>query len=261
MQSVMPAGARRSLPTGAPSARVRSAGLSGIVQSAGAIIGVMSSRHPNRVTAISLPQEDGADAARQSARQAEVAEALSRVLPASALLVRREDTAPYECDGLTAFKAVPMAVVLPENEAQLVAVLKVCHALGCRWSPAAPGRDCRAARCRTGSGSRLSLAKFNRILKVDPLVLHGRRAMRRAQSGDQRGGSSLRPVLRARPEQPDRLHDRRQRRGELRRRALPEIRPDAAQRAARPRASPPRASRSSSAPRRSMRRDSICWRW
>jgi glycolate oxidase len=116
-----------------------------------------------------LPQEDGADAARQSARQAEVAEALSRVLPASALLVRREDTAPYECDGLTAFKAVPMAVVLPENETQLVAVLKVCHALGVPVIARGAGTGLSGGALPHRLGVTLSLAKFNRILKVDPL--------------------------------------------------------------------------------------------
>jgi len=121
------------------------------------------------VTAISLAQEDGAEAARQSARQAEVAEALSRVLPASALLVRREDTAPYECDGLTAFKAVPMAVVLPENETQLVAVLKVCHELGVPVIARGAGTGLSGGALPHRLGVTLSLAKFNRILKVDPL--------------------------------------------------------------------------------------------
>ncbi len=60
---------------------------------------------------------------------------------------------------------------------------------------------------------------------------HRARAARCAQPGDLRSGRSLRPVLRARPFQPDRLFHRRQRRGELRRRALPEVRPDRAQHA------------------------------
>jgi glycolate oxidase len=117
---------------------------------------------------MSLLQEDAAEAARQSARQAEVAEALSRILPASALLVRREDTAPYECDGLTAFKAVPMAVVLPENEAQLVAVLKVCHRLGVPVIARGAGTGLSGGALPHRLGVTLSLAKFNQILKVDP---------------------------------------------------------------------------------------------
>ncbi len=118
---------------------------------------------------MSLPQEDLAEAARQSARQAEVAVALSRVLPASALLVRREDTSPYECDGLTAFKAVPMAVVLPEDEMQLVAVLKVCPELGVPVIARGAGTGLSGGALPLRLGVTLSLAKFNRILKVDPL--------------------------------------------------------------------------------------------
>ena len=64
-----------------------------------------------------------------------------------------------------------------------------------------------------------------------PAGAHGAGAMRRAQPGHQRGGGRARPVLRARPVEPDRLHHRWQRGRKLRRRALPEIRSDAAQRA------------------------------
>jgi glycolate oxidase len=59
-----------------------------------------------------------------------VVAALRGVLPAHALLHHREDTTPYECDGLTAYRESPLAVALPETEAQVAAVLKACHALG-----------------------------------------------------------------------------------------------------------------------------------
>ena len=118
---------------------------------------------------MSVPAEDSAEAARHSARQAEVAEALSRVLGPSALLVRREDTAPYECDGLTAFKALPMAVVLPENEGQLAAVLKVCHRLKVPVVARGAGTGLSGGALPHRLGVTLSLAKFNKILKVDPL--------------------------------------------------------------------------------------------
>ena len=39
-------------------------------------------------------------------------------------------TRPYECDGLTAYRQRPMAVALPETEAQVQGVLRACHALG-----------------------------------------------------------------------------------------------------------------------------------
>jgi glycolate oxidase len=118
---------------------------------------------------MSVPAENSAEAARRSGRQAEVAEALSRVLGPSALLVRREDTAPYECDGLTAFKALPMAVVLPENEGQLAAALKVCHRLKVPVVARGAGTGLSGGALPHRLGVTLSLAKFNKILKVDPL--------------------------------------------------------------------------------------------
>ncbi|MFN3571516.1 MAG: FAD-binding oxidoreductase, partial [Polaromonas sp.] len=48
-------------------------------------------------------------------RQAEVVKALQAVLPAHALLWNNEDTTPYECDGLTAYRQRPLVVALPES--------------------------------------------------------------------------------------------------------------------------------------------------
>jgi glycolate oxidase len=124
---------------------------------------------PDRMSAITLPSEDSEEGARAVARQAEIAEALSRVLPAAAVLVRREDTAPYECDGLTAFKASPMAVVLPDNEEQLAATLKVCHGLGVPVVARGAGTGLSGGALPHRWGVTLSLAKFNKILKLDPL--------------------------------------------------------------------------------------------
>ena len=65
-----------------------------------------------------------ADARPRTARRAEVVAALAAVLPAHALLWQREDTVPYECDGLTAYREQPLVVALPETEAQVAAVLR-----------------------------------------------------------------------------------------------------------------------------------------
>ena len=63
------------------------------------------------------------------ARQREVVDALRRVLPTHCVLFDEEDTRPYECDGLAAYRQLPMVVVLPETEAQVVAIMQTCHAL------------------------------------------------------------------------------------------------------------------------------------
>ncbi|MEY8877386.1 MAG: FAD-binding protein, partial [Leptothrix sp. (in: b-proteobacteria)] len=69
------------------------------------------------------------DRPQRAARQAEVIAALATVLPAHALLWQREDTVPYECDGLTAYREQPLAVALPESEGQVAAVLQACQRL------------------------------------------------------------------------------------------------------------------------------------
>jgi glycolate oxidase len=78
-----------------------------------------------------VPLTDSAptDAAARARRQAEVCAAIAALLPAHALLWHNEDTAPYECDGLTAYRERPLAVALPETEAQVAALLRECHRL------------------------------------------------------------------------------------------------------------------------------------
>jgi len=55
---------------------------------------------------------------------------LASVLPVSALLTTAEETKPYECDGLTMYRELPAAVAIPDDEAQLIEVLRRCHAAG-----------------------------------------------------------------------------------------------------------------------------------
>ena len=103
------------------------------------------------------------------ARRAEVVRALSRVLPAHALLARSEDTIPYECDGLTAYRNRALAVALPETEQQVAAVLKACHALGVPVVARGAGTGLSGGAMPHSEGVTLSLAKFNRIVRIDPL--------------------------------------------------------------------------------------------
>jgi glycolate oxidase len=103
-------------------------------------------------------------------RQAEVVRALTAVLPAHALLWQSEDTTPYECDGLTAYRQRPLAVALPETEAQVQAVLRVCHAMLVPVVARGAGTGLSGGAMPHALGVTLSLAKFNRILAIDPLA-------------------------------------------------------------------------------------------
>ena len=101
--------------------------------------------------------------------QARVVAALSVDLPAHALLYQTEDTVPYECDGLTAYRQRPLLVALPETEAQVQAVLRSCHALGVPVVARGAGTGLSGGAMPNPGGVTLSLAKFNKIVAMDPV--------------------------------------------------------------------------------------------
>ena len=103
----------------------------------------------------------------RAARQAEVVAALQQVVPQHALLWTPEDTTPYECDGLTAYRERPLVVVLPETYAQVQGVLKACHALSVPVVARGAGTGLSGGAMPHKLGVTLSLAKFNKILKMD----------------------------------------------------------------------------------------------
>ena len=59
-------------------------------------------------------------------RQRAVVAALKALLPEHCVLWREEDTRPYECDGLTMYRQLPMIVALPETEDQVAHIARVC---------------------------------------------------------------------------------------------------------------------------------------
>lgn len=108
------------------------------------------------------------DALTRSERQSQVVRALTAVLPAHALLWHNEDTTPYECDGLTAYRERPLVVALPESYDEVQAVLKTCNALDVPVVARGAGTGLSGGAMPHKLGVTLSLAKFNKILKIDP---------------------------------------------------------------------------------------------
>jgi glycolate oxidase len=100
-------------------------------------------------------------------RQAEVARALRAFLPARAVLWEEEDTRPYECDGLTAYRQLPMVVALPETEEQVRRILETCSAMKIPVVPRGAGTGLSGGALPPGDGVLLSMAKFMRVLRVD----------------------------------------------------------------------------------------------
>jgi glycolate oxidase len=99
-----------------------------------------------------------------------VAHALRAFLPARAVLWQEEDTRPYECDGLTAYRNLPMVVALPETPEQVQRILRTCHALGVPVVPRGAGTGLSGGALPPGDGVLLSMAKFMRVLRLDPVA-------------------------------------------------------------------------------------------
>jgi len=107
-----------------------------------------------------------------------VVERLARLLPAESVLVDREELKPYECDGLSAYRETPLIAVIPADEAGVAAVLAVARDARMPVVARGSGTGLSGGALPLADGILLSLAKFNRIVEVDPL---GRKA--RVQPG------------------------------------------------------------------------------
>ena len=101
------------------------------------------------------------------ARQREVVAALRATLPAHCVLFNEDDTRPYECDGLAAFRQLPMVVVLPENEAQVISVLNACRLLQVRIVPRGAGTGLSGGAMPIADGVVLSTARLSKIVAID----------------------------------------------------------------------------------------------
>jgi len=102
--------------------------------------------------------------------QKKISVKLKEFLPERCVLWQEEDTRPYECDGLTAYRRLPMVVALPETEEQVQRVLKTCFSMDVPVVPRGAGTGLSGGALPPGDGVLLSLAKFMRVLRVDPLA-------------------------------------------------------------------------------------------
>ena len=95
---------------------------------------------------------------------------LASVLAPSSLLTSAEETRPYECDGLTMYRELPAAVALPDNEAQLVEVLRRCHDAQVPVVARGAGTSLSGGALPDKRGVVVAMAKFRNIVSVDPVT-------------------------------------------------------------------------------------------
>ncbi len=104
----------------------------------------------------------------QSALKEKVIAGLARMLPENALLHVDEDLRPYECDGLSAYRQLPLCVALPDTVEQVQAIVRFCAQLGVPIVPRGAGTGLSGGALPNAEGVLLSLAKLNKIIGIDP---------------------------------------------------------------------------------------------
>ncbi len=100
--------------------------------------------------------------------QTALLEALRLLLPRGALLCDEEDLHPYECDGLSVYRALPLAVCLPETVEQVQQILQLCYARRVPVVARGAGTGLSGGALPSPGCVVLSLAKFTSILEIDP---------------------------------------------------------------------------------------------
>src|SRR5690554_3026612 len=93
---------------------------------------------------------------------------LADQIPAHCILTRAEDTRPYECDGLSLYRSLPPVVILPENEAQIIAVVQACKAFNIPIVARGAGTGLSGGAMPHPGGVLLGVSKLNRIIDIDP---------------------------------------------------------------------------------------------
>ena len=101
------------------------------------------------------------------AQRGDLVTALRRLVPAESVIVNEAELRAYESDGLTAYRQVPLLVVLPETTEQVAEILKLCDERAVKVVPRGAGTSLSGGALPLADGIILGLGKFNRILEID----------------------------------------------------------------------------------------------
>src|SRR6476620_7946602 len=110
-----------------------------------------------------MPEPDAAILGRRE----RIVATLRTIVPGEGVIATEREMRPYESDGLTAYRQLPMVVVLPETTEQVAQILRYCHAEGIKVVPRGAGTSLSGGALPLADGVLLGMAKFNRILEVD----------------------------------------------------------------------------------------------
>ena len=102
------------------------------------------------------------------ARRSELAAALREIVPGEGVIDNDEELRAFDCDGLMAYKQLPLIVVLPETVEQVSRVLRYCHENDVKVVPRGAGTSLSGGALPLEQGVLLVMSRFNQIITVDP---------------------------------------------------------------------------------------------
>ena len=117
----------------------------------------------NDLMSVVMPKLDDAVLGRRK----EIVAALRAIVPGEGVIATAASMKPYESDGLTAYRQIPMVVVLPSTTEQVSRVLRYCDQNGIKVVPRGAGTSLSGGALPLGDGVLLGMAKFNRIRDID----------------------------------------------------------------------------------------------
>lgn len=101
------------------------------------------------------------------ARREELAAELREIVPGEGVIDGEEELRAFDCDGLMAYKQLPLIVVLPETTQQVSDILKYCHANNVKIVPRGSGTGLSGGALPLADAITLGLGKFKKILDID----------------------------------------------------------------------------------------------
>src|SRR3982750_2831971 len=100
-------------------------------------------------------------------RRGDIVAALRAIVPVEGVIDDLDGMRPYECDALSAYRQMPLVVVLPETVAQVAAILRYCQDHKVKVVPRGAGTSLSGGSMPVGDAILLGMAKFNRVLEID----------------------------------------------------------------------------------------------
>jgi glycolate oxidase len=100
-------------------------------------------------------------------RKSQIIAKLQTIVLGEGVLSDEDELRAYECDGVSAYRQIPLAVVLPKNTRQVSEILKICHKDGVKVVPRGAGTSLSGGALPVADGIVLGMGKFNRILEID----------------------------------------------------------------------------------------------